>query len=45
MAGRFHCPDCGSSLFHIEDLGSGEYMIECYKTKSCKWKQKIKEVE
>lgn len=44
MEERFHCPDCGSSLFHVKELSGEEYLIECYKTKGCKWKMKVKNI-
>ena len=39
----FKCPDCGSTLFHIEN-NDDEYVIKCYKTKSCAWSVNTKKV-
>jgi Zn finger protein HypA/HybF involved in hydrogenase expression len=36
--GRFDmkCPECGSSLFHVERIGDA-LKIKCYRTEQCGW--------
>ncbi|MGD9276485.1 MAG: hypothetical protein PVJ67_04910 [Candidatus Pacearchaeota archaeon] len=43
MEENFKCPDCKSSLFHVEILGNGRYLLKCYKTRECGWKIELKE--
>jgi len=43
MEQEFKCPDCGSSLYHVDDLGNEEYFLRCWK-KGCGWKIKVKEI-
>ena len=38
----FRCPECKSSLFHVEKHGS-KVIIKCYKTKTCSWKMETEE--
>jgi len=41
---EFKCPDCKSSLFHIEENGKG-YRIKCWKSKDCNWSMDVEEVK
>ncbi len=42
MSQQFKCPECQSSLFHVDSSGNEEYVLKCYKTKNCKWEIKVK---
>lgn len=40
----FKCPECNSSLFHIEQKGA-IWLIKCWKTKDCHFALKTRNAE
>ena len=40
----FRCPDCKSTLFHVEKVGD-KYTIKCFKTKECHWQKDLVETD
>jgi hypothetical protein len=41
----FECPECKSTLFHVENVGGNVYEIKCYKTAACGWSMKVVEIQ
>jgi hypothetical protein len=37
-----HCPDCDSTLFHINEDAQGKQFLHCHRTKSCGWSVQLK---
>jgi len=38
----FKCPECNSTLFHVDKVGE-IYILKCYRTKKCGWQKKLRE--
>jgi DNA-directed RNA polymerase subunit M/transcription elongation factor TFIIS len=38
---NMHCPNCGSTLFHVKENANGQYLC-CYKGSKCGWSVPIK---